>query len=136
MVSLIVDALIFSLKPGFLFDFALTRFDKVRYRINTHEMKKCIWFIPMIRFIRTAVLSLFVVAFFPRYDWDTHLLISLAIGFLLIDPIIKKILNIKAPTLFKKIPADEPILSPDIHRNNPGYIGSAAWNAFESIHKN
>lgn len=132
VVSLVMDALIFLTKPKLIFDFDLTESEQMRYRITSNELKRYLRLAPMARFVRTLLMTSLVLSLGAKTNVDSHLLISLTIGFIGVDPIIRKILDIVAPTIFNKIPAGEPFISDDIHRNNPAYIGSAAWNALES----
>jgi hypothetical protein len=131
VVSIITDAQIFFFRPKFIFDLNLTERQETRFRIKTEEMKKYLLLTPLIRFIRTIFFSAGVFAISSISDLETNLFISLMIGFIVIDPIINKIFNIKSPTIFKSTPGDLPS-STELHRNNLSLPGTGAWNALES----
>lgn len=134
IVSLMCDALIFSLKPKFLFDLTLTETEEKRFKINLIELKRYLLFTPIFRFIRTGLMTLTVLSMTSISNWETNLTISLLLGFFAIDPIVKKMLNIKSPTIFNPTPTDLPISTYDLHRNDAGFPGTGAWNALESNH--
>lgn len=132
MVSLMVDALIFSSRPKFLFIFRFTEADEKRFKINSMEIKKYLVFSPSIRFIRTGLMTLMVFLISPISNWESNLSVCLLLGFFVIDPIIRKMLNIKSPTIFKSTPAELPISTYDLHRNDAGFPGTGPWNALEA----
>lgn len=127
-LSLVTESLLILNTNKFFTSLSLSESEQQQYKITSTELERYLSTSPKIRLCRNLFAVLFVMVFIPSSHWNMGLIFSVVISVLVLDPFCKRMLGIKTPFIFKSYTWKT--LSPlELHRHNPYYGGSDAWNA-------
>lgn len=133
-LSIAIDILLMRVAPNLFPTLSLSEQEQIKYKITANELLKYLYTSPKIRIFRnlisiliTAILGLFL-------GWNMAPLFGIVLGAAMIDPLCRRMLDIKAPFIFNS--GYTPTSSFERHRCDPNYAGSMAWNAARHHRKN
>ena len=127
-LTVIIDALLLFKKPAFFTEIHLTEAEMNKLGLTSMELTKYLMFSAKLRLARMILTTVVFFIFLTISDSFDNLPIWLLFGFFS-EFFVKKCLNIKTPLSPHNTTEDLPKSALEFHRNNPGFPGSAAWNA-------
>jgi hypothetical protein len=133
-----VDGFLIVKKLKIFEDINLTEDQQKEWGMNSEEFIRYLSFSPKIRLGRTLISIFFTLVLcfccgLP--DWSLALMVGLFLGFIILDPILKYMFNIKTPLIYKNshYRPYKPIESlQEMHKFDISWAGSQAWTALRN----